>query len=95
MLLSLIILPFWTSFLIRVYAWIALLKPEGLINAALLALGVIEDREAGDFRQLAQAGAVDGEHLVKGVPPFQRGGRDLGRHIGQGLRGRLPGTIGW
>ena len=43
MLLSLIILPFWTSFLIRVYAWIALLKPEGLINAALLALGVIDE----------------------------------------------------
>ncbi|MBS4048732.1 MAG: ABC transporter permease [Alphaproteobacteria bacterium] len=41
-LLTLIILPFWTSFLIRVYAWIALLKPEGLVNAALLALGVIE-----------------------------------------------------
>jgi putrescine transport system permease protein len=41
-LLTLIILPFWTSFLIRVYAWIALLKPEGMINAALLALGVID-----------------------------------------------------
>lgn len=41
-LLTLIILPFWTSFLIRVYAWIALLKPEGLINAALLALGLTD-----------------------------------------------------
>lgn len=41
-LLTLIILPFWTSFLIRVYAWIALLKPEGLINAALMAIGVID-----------------------------------------------------
>lgn len=41
-LLTLIILPFWTSFLIRVYAWIALLKPEGLINAALLSMGVID-----------------------------------------------------
>jgi putrescine transport system permease protein len=42
LLLTLIILPFWTSFLIRVYAWIALLKPEGLINALLLWLGVID-----------------------------------------------------
>jgi putrescine transport system permease protein len=42
MLLTLIILPFWTSFLIRVYAWIALLKPEGLINAVLLSSGVID-----------------------------------------------------
>lgn len=30
-----VILPFWTSFLIRIYAWIAILKPEGLLNAAL------------------------------------------------------------
>lgn len=43
LLLTLIILPFWTSFLIRVYAWIALLKPEGLINGALLGLGVIDE----------------------------------------------------
>src|SRR3546814_14123160 len=41
-MLTLIILPFWTSFLIRVYAWIALLKPEGLINEALMALGLID-----------------------------------------------------
>lgn len=41
-LLVLSILPFWTSFLIRVYAWIALLRPEGLINSALLWLGLIE-----------------------------------------------------
>ncbi|MBL1257340.1 ABC transporter permease subunit [Methylocystis sp. Sn-Cys] len=33
--------PFWTSFLIRVYAWIALLRDEGLINNALMALGLI------------------------------------------------------
>ena len=43
LMLTLIILPFWTSFLIRVYAWIALLKPEGLINEALLALGLIHE----------------------------------------------------
>jgi putrescine transport system permease protein len=35
-----VILPFWTSFLIRVYAWIAILKPEGLLNAALSSLGL-------------------------------------------------------
>jgi len=33
---------FWTSFLIRVYAWIALLKDEGLINHALMALHLID-----------------------------------------------------
>ena len=40
-LVALIIVPFWTSFLIRVYAWIAILKPEGLLNAALMKLGLI------------------------------------------------------
>ena len=41
-LLLLVILPFWTSFLIRVYAWMVLLRPTGLINSALIALGVIK-----------------------------------------------------
>lgn len=40
-LLILAIAPFWTSFLIRVYAWILLLKDEGLINATLMALGIL------------------------------------------------------
>ena len=35
-----VILPFWTSFLIRIYAWIAILKPAGVLNAALGALGL-------------------------------------------------------
>jgi len=38
-LLVLVILPFWTSFLIRTYAWIVLLNPEGLINRVARALG--------------------------------------------------------
>ena len=42
LLLLLVILPFWTSFLIRVYAWIGLLKGNGIINNALLALGLID-----------------------------------------------------
>jgi len=44
LLLMAVILPFWTSFLIRVYAWIAILKPEGLLNLVLgwLHLGPVE-----------------------------------------------------
>ncbi len=42
-LLMLVILPFWTSFLIRVYAWIAILKPEGLLNQLLLSTGLISE----------------------------------------------------
>ncbi|MBC7907289.1 MAG: ABC transporter permease subunit [Rhodospirillaceae bacterium] len=42
-LLLLVILPFWTSFLIRVYAWMGILKDEGLLNGLLLWLGVINE----------------------------------------------------
>lgn len=42
-LVMFVILPFWTSFLIRVYAWIAILKPEGLLNQFLLHLGIIHE----------------------------------------------------
>ena len=41
-LLMLVILPFWTSFLLRVYAWIGILKSNGLINNALMSLGIIQ-----------------------------------------------------
>lgn len=41
-LLMLVILPFWTSFLIRVYAWIAILKPEGFLNQFLIWLNIID-----------------------------------------------------
>jgi spermidine/putrescine transport system permease protein len=39
-LVVLVILPFWTSFLVRMYAWIFLLRTEGLVNASLAALGL-------------------------------------------------------
>ena len=41
-LLMMVILPFWTSFLIRVYAWIGILKPEGLLNQLLMWLHIID-----------------------------------------------------
>src|SRR4030088_382232 len=41
LLLLLVILPFWTSLLLRVYAWIGLLKANGVINNVLMSLGVI------------------------------------------------------
>jgi putrescine transport system permease protein len=42
-LLMLVILPFWTSFLVRIYAWMALLRPTGLINMALQGAGLIDE----------------------------------------------------
>ncbi|NIX77107.1 ABC transporter permease [Microvirga terricola] len=43
LLVALVILPFWTSFLIRIYAWIAILKPEGLLTQTLMGLGLISE----------------------------------------------------
>jgi putrescine transport system permease protein len=42
-LLLLVVLPFWTSLLLRVYAWIGLLKANGVINNVLIWLGVIHE----------------------------------------------------
>ena len=44
-LLMLVILPFWTSFLIRVYAWIGILKPEGLLTIVLHWLGLMDPND--------------------------------------------------
>ena len=43
LLLLMVILPFWTSFLLRVYAWIGILKQNGLLNNALIWAGVIDE----------------------------------------------------
>ena len=42
-LLMLVILPSWTSFLIRIYAWVGILKNNGLINNFLMGLGIIDE----------------------------------------------------
>jgi len=43
LLLLLVILPFWTSLLLRVYAWIGLLKANGVINNLLISMGLIHE----------------------------------------------------
>jgi putrescine transport system permease protein len=42
-LLLMVMLPFWTSFLLRVYAWKGILADQGIINNALIALGLITE----------------------------------------------------
>lgn len=42
LLLLLVILPFWTSFLLRVYAWMGILRNTGVINNALISMGLID-----------------------------------------------------
>lgn len=61
-LLVLTVIPFWTSFLVRTYAWILLLRSEGLINSVLVGTGVIKEPLAllySDFAVLV--GQVYGE----------------------------------
>jgi spermidine/putrescine transport system permease protein len=43
LLLMLVMIPFWTSFLIRTYAWVTILKSQGFLNGSLLALGLIRE----------------------------------------------------
>lgn len=42
LLLALVVIPFWTSFLIRTYAWMLILRTEGLINTVLLQTGLLQ-----------------------------------------------------
>ena len=42
LLVLLVVLPFWTSFLIRVYAWVNILQHDGLLNKALIALRIVD-----------------------------------------------------
>ncbi|MEQ1885570.1 MAG: ABC transporter permease [Bryobacteraceae bacterium] len=63
--LSLVILPFWTSFLIRLYAWMFLLRDTGLINTALRWTGIISE----PLPLLYSGGAVV-LGLVYGYLPF-------------------------
>ncbi len=63
--LCLVMLPFWTSFLVRTYAWMFLLRDTGLINTALAAVGLISQ----PLPLLYNAGAVL-VGLVYGYLPF-------------------------
>ena len=63
--LQLVMLPFWTSFLVRTYAWLFLLRDTGLINTALQRIGLIH----GPLPLLYNDGAVL-LGLVYGFLPF-------------------------
>ena len=52
--LVLVVVPFWTNFLIRMYAWIVLLNTQGIVNDVLVGLGLTDAR----FTMLYTPGAV-------------------------------------
>ncbi len=91
LLLILVMLPFWTSLLVRTAAWIVLLQSGGLINGALLGLGLIEQPLALVFNRLGVYIAMT--HILlpfmilplyavmKGIPPaYVRAAVSLGAH---------------
>ena len=45
-LFMMVVLPFWTSFLIRIYAWVNILQRDGLLNQVLLALRIVDEPPA-------------------------------------------------
>lgn len=57
-ILALVILPFWTSTLVRTYAWLVLLQRTGLVNKGLLALGVIDTPLQLAYNQLGTTVAM-------------------------------------
>lgn len=62
LLLGLVVVPFWTSFLIRTYAWMFLLRTEGLLNTVLLGSGMIHQPLGLLYTELAvMIGLVYGE----------------------------------
>lgn len=86
-----ILIPFWTSILVRVAAWIVLLQREGLVNKALLGLGVIDHPLALLFNRAGVYIAMT--HILlpfmilplysvmKGIPStYQRAAISLGSH---------------
>lgn len=52
-LLLLVILPFWTSFLVRVYAWMGILSKDGLLNHLLLYIGLISEPKQFLYNNIA------------------------------------------
>jgi len=95
LLLTLVILPFWTSFLVRMYAWIVLLRSEGIVNMGLLGLGLLRaELLYNDFAVLL--GQVYGElpfmviplyvSLEKLDPALLEAAADLGAGFWQAFR---------
>jgi putative spermidine/putrescine transport system permease protein len=89
MLMILVLLPFWTSLLVRTTAWIVVLQTEGVLNDVLLFLGIIDERIQLIFNRFGVVVAMT--HILlpfmilpiysvmKNIPPtYERAARSLG-----------------
>jgi spermidine/putrescine transport system permease protein len=82
-LLLLVILPFWTSFLIRTYAWMVLLNPAGLINKVLQGIGVIDDPLPLLYNEFAVVLGLVYAYLPLMVLPIYASLERLGPRVGE------------
>jgi putative spermidine/putrescine transport system permease protein len=104
-LMILVIIPFWTSLLVRTTAWYVLLQPNGVINSLLVSSGLIAEPAALMFNR---AGVLIGmTHVLlpfmilanyavmRGIPPvYQRAAVSLGAHPAVAfLRVYVPQTL--
>nr|WP_241024694.1 ABC transporter permease [Burkholderia sp. Ac-20365] len=91
LVMILVLIPFWTSILVRVAAWIVILQSEGLVNKALIGTGLIHDPLALLFNRVGVY--ISMTHILlpfmilplysvmKSIPPsYQRAAISLGSH---------------
>jgi len=93
LLIILVLLPFWTSLLVRTTAWIALLQQEGVINSFLVTIGIIDDSSRLAMIHNATGSIIAMTHILlpfmvlplysvmKTIPPsYMRAAESLGAH---------------
>lgn len=107
LLLVLVLLPFWTSLLVRTTAWIALLQQEGVINDFLVGVGLISDDSRLTMIHNATGSVIAMTHILlpfmvlplfsvmKTIPPtYMRAAESLGAHPWRAFwRVYFPNTV--
>ena len=87
----LVVLPFWTSFLIRVYAWVNILQHDGLLNKALVALRIVDAPVTWLATDTAVYIGIVYSYLPFMVLPLYAALEKTGRHADRsGRRSRRP-----
>ena len=95
--LQLVILPFWTSLLVRTYAWLFLLRDTGLVNAALLRMGLIHQPLALLYRDGAVLLGLVYSYLPFAVLPLYTALQKLDPALLEAAAdlGARPGRVLW
>ncbi len=107
LLMILVLLPFWTSLLVRTSAWIALLQQEGVINSLLVSIGLIDTDNRLAMIHNATGTIIAMVHVLlpfmvlplysvmKNIPPsYMRAARSLGATPSTAfIRVYLPNTV--